>query len=150
MTVLRSPIYAHHDPAVPQPDEPYHFIDQGVQQFRYTILPHAGGWEQVGTVRRAAELNQPPIALVETYHAGTLPQADSYISVGQENVIVSAVKQAEDGDDLVIRCYEAHKITTHATIALPRWGRQIEANFGPCEIKTFRVPRDPALPTSRD
>jgi alpha-mannosidase len=146
MTVLRSPIYAHHDPTQPRPDEAYHFIDRGIQQFNYTILPHPGGWEQAGTVRRAVELNQPPIALVETYHTGALLQADSYLSVDQANIVVSAIKQAEDGDDLVIRCYEAHKIATRATIALPRWGRQIEATFGPCEIKTFRVPRDAALP----
>src|SRR5262249_28992038 len=54
MTVLRSPIYAHHDPTEPQPDETYTFIDQGVQHFTYTLLPHAGGWAQAGTVRRAA------------------------------------------------------------------------------------------------
>jgi alpha-mannosidase len=29
---------------------------------------------------------------------------------------------------------------------LPRWGRIIEAAFRPCEIKTFRIPRDGALP----
>ena len=75
MTVLRSPIYAHHDPTVPEPDEPYSFIDQGIQRFSYALLPHAGGWAQAGTVRRAAELNCRPIALAETYHAGTLPAA---------------------------------------------------------------------------
>jgi hypothetical protein len=30
LTVLRSPIYAHHDPFVPQPDESYAFVDQGI------------------------------------------------------------------------------------------------------------------------
>jgi alpha-mannosidase len=146
MTVLRSPIYAHHDPTLPQPDEHYSFVDQGMQRFSYTILPHAGSWEQAGTVRRAAELNQPPVALVETYHAGPLPQQDSYIAVDQENIVVSAIKRAEDNDDIVIRCYETRKAATQATITLPKWGRVIEALFGPCEIKTFRIPRDPALP----
>ena len=107
MTVLRSPIYAHHDPAVPEPGEPYSFIDQGIQRFSYTLLPHAGGWAQAGTVRRAAELNCRPIALAETYHAGTLPQRDSYLVAEPENIVVSAVKRAEEGDDLIVRCYEA-------------------------------------------
>jgi alpha-mannosidase len=31
-------------------------------------------------------------------------------------------------------------------IGLPKWGREIKAKFGPCEIKTFRVPKDAALP----
>ena len=37
-------------------------------------------------------------------------------------------------------------MATQATIRLPKWGRTIEARFGPCEIKTFRVPRDTATP----
>jgi alpha-mannosidase len=148
MTVLRSPIYAHHHPTPPQPDERYSFIDQGIQHFSYTILPHAGSWEQAETVRRAAELNQPPIALVETYHAGALPRRATYLAVDRDNIVFSAVKQAEDNDDMVIRCYEAHKLATQATITLPEWGRVIEAAFGQCEIKTFRIPRDPMLPVA--
>ncbi|HEX6293472.1 MAG TPA: glycoside hydrolase family 38 C-terminal domain-containing protein [Herpetosiphonaceae bacterium] len=147
LTVLRSPIYAHHDPFVPQPDGQYSFIDQGIQRFSYTLLPHSGSWEQAGTIKRAAELNQRPIALIETYHEhGTLPQCDSYLAVEQGSVVVSALKQAEESDDLIVRCYETHKAQTDATIRLPKWNRTISATFGPCEIKTFRVPKDPALP----
>ncbi len=81
LTILRSPIYAHHDPAVPQPDQLYTFIDQGVQRFRYAIYPHALGWEEAGTVRRAAEFNQPPVALIGTYHPeGALPQSNAFAS----------------------------------------------------------------------
>jgi len=146
MTVLRSPIYAHHDPAVPELGEPYSFIDQGIQRFSYTLLPHTGGWAQAGTLRRAAELNCRPIALAETYHAGSLPQHDSYLAAAPENIVVSAVKRAEDGDDLIVRCYEASGVATSAAIRLPKWGRTIEAAFGPNQIKTFRVPTDAAQP----
>jgi alpha-mannosidase len=142
MTVLRSPIYAHHIPAEPQPDRLYSFMDQGIQRFTYTLLPHEGSWEEAETVRRALELNQPPVSLIGTYHPGSLGQCDSYLSVDQPNIIVSAVKRGEDSDDLVIRCYETSRTATRATIHLPKWGRMIEADFGPCEIKTFRIPRD--------
>ncbi len=147
LTVLRSPVYAHHIPTMPDPEKQYSFIDQGIQRFTYTLLPHAGSWEYAGTVKRAAELNQPPVALFGTYHPdGRLPQKDSYVSVDQDNVVMSVVKKAEDGADLILRCYETGKIATHATICLPHWHRAIEADFGPCEIKTFRVPGDPAQP----
>ena len=37
------------------------------------------------------------------------------------------------------------KVTAaEASIHLPGWGRSIRASFGPAEIKTFRVPSDPA------
>ena len=61
-------------------------------------------------------------------------------------MVVSAVKQAEDGDDLILRAYETAQSATRATIRLPKWGRTIETRFGPCEIKTFRVPCDSAQP----
>lgn len=146
LTVLRSPIYAHHDPYVPTPDGVYTYMDQGVQRFTYSLLPHEGGWEEAGTVRRAAELNQPAVALLETCHDGPLPPAMSFLSVDAPNVIVSVVKKAEEGDDLIVRAYETDRVATSATIRIPLLGREIEARFGPCEIKTFRVPTDPAEP----
>lgn len=148
LTVLRSPIYAHHDPRVPEPEGRYTFLDQGVQRFSYSLVPHAGSWEGAGTVRQAAELNQPPIAIIEAYHVGPLPLRDSYLCVDQDNVIVSAVKKSEDNDDLILRCYETEGRATAATIRLPRWGRTIETSFGSCEIKTFRVPKDGNAPVA--
>jgi alpha-mannosidase len=146
MTVIRSPIYAHHIPAVPQPKRLYSFIDQGVQRFTYTLLPHEGDWRQAGAVRRAAELNQRPIPLIGTYHEGPLPQHDSYLSVDRDNIIITVLKKAEDNDDLILRCYESATEATLATIRLPLWQREIKAHFGPCEIKTFRIPQDETQP----
>lgn len=141
-TVLRSPIYAHHDPLIPDPEGEYSFIDQGVQQFTYTILPHNGGWEDAGTVRKAMELNQPPITIIETYHKGNLPQKDSFMSIDAENIVLSTMKQAEDNDDIILRLYETSRRSTTAVISLPKLDREIKASFRPCEIKTFRIPRD--------
>ncbi|WP_312876140.1 glycoside hydrolase family 38 C-terminal domain-containing protein [Paenibacillus alginolyticus] len=145
MTVLRSPIYAHHDPVVPEPQGHYSFIDQGIQTFNYRLLPHQGSWEQAGTIKHAMELNQRPITIIETYHEGELPQKDSYLKVDKDNIIVSVVKKAEEGSDLIIRAYETTREKTEATIRLPHLEREITAQFGPCEIKTFRVPADPSL-----
>jgi alpha-mannosidase len=145
LTVLRSPVYANHMPVLPDPDGHYSFIDQGIQRFTYALVAHDGSWEEAGVVRQAAELNQPPVALVGTYHPqGTLPQTASFLSVDVDNVIVSVVKQAEDGEALVIRAYETASSATDATICLgaPLGNRNLPAHFGPCEIKTFRVPVD--------
>ena len=146
MTVLRSPIYAHHVPHVPEPNEMYAFIDQGIQRFSYSLLPHTGSWREAGTVQRAAELNQRPVVLKETYHPwGTLPQCAAFVEVVPDNVVVSTLKRAEDDEALILRCYETHGSTTKAAIRLPRWYRTIDVVFGPSEIKTFRIPIDQAL-----
>lgn len=147
LTVLRSPVYAHHIPAEPDPAGHYRFIDQGIQRFNYTLLPHDGTWKEAGTVRRAAELNQPPAALIATYHPeGYLPQCASFVRVDRDNINVTVLKQAEDSEDLILRCYETGGRATTANICLPQWKRTIQARFSPTEIKTFRIPRDESAP----
>jgi alpha-mannosidase len=142
LTVLRSPIYAHHVPAQPDPEQEYEFMDQGIQRFTYALLPHPGSWERAGTVQRALELNQPPLTVVESYHDGRLPQRNSFIDVDQSTIVVCALKKAEDGGGYILRCRETIKKSTVALIKLPHWGREIRSSFGPCEIKTFYIPAD--------
>ena len=147
LTVLRSPAYAHHTPAVLGPDGNHTFMDQGIQRFHYTLLPHTGSWETAGTVRRAAELNQAPVALFGTFHPeGNLPQSGSFISTEPENVMVTVLKQSEAGDGLVLRAFETCGAAARASIHLPALGRLIEARFGAAEIKTFHIPSDPTKP----
>lgn len=147
LTVLRSPIYAHHLPAEPEPEEQYAYIDQGIQRFTYTLLPHLGSWKEAGTARRAAELNQPLTALATTFHPqGTLPQVNSFLQVEAENVIVNVLKKSEDGEGWVLRAYETDKCQTETMIHLLFLGRTIQVHFEPCEIKTFYIPEQSALP----
>ncbi len=39
-------------------------------------------------------------------------------------------------------------MATRARIRMPRWEREIEADFGPCEIKTFRIPDEADEPVT--
>ena len=144
MTVARSPVYAWHVPKVLEEDGIYEYLDQGRQELTYRLLPHRGDWRDAGTVRLAAELNQPPFPLLESYHEGTLPARGSYAAVDGDTVVVTVLKAAEDGDgDLVVRAYESAGRPARARIELPLVERTIETDFGPGEIKTFKVPRDP-------
>ncbi|MGR6318294.1 glycoside hydrolase family 38 C-terminal domain-containing protein [Micromonospora soli] len=149
LTALRSPAYAWHTPQpLPAADDDYEVMDQGVQRFTYRLLPHAGDWRAAGTVRAAAELDQPPVALLESCHDGPLPQQRCFAAVTDaDNVVVTVVKQAEEQTgDYVVRGYETAGAAANATIDLPFLGRTITAEFGPHEIKTLLVPRDPARP----
>ena len=148
MTVLRSPIYAHHDPAVPDKDGHYSYLDQGVHAFRYSLLPHQGGWAEAETVRRAAELNERPLARITTFHDGPLPQRGSYLQVDSRSIVASVLKRAEAEEALIVRLYETSKNAAEATVTLPFLGRSFKATFGPCEIKTFRIPLAPEAPVT--
>ncbi len=141
LTVLRSPVYAALLPVPEGTDDDYRFMDQGLQSFHYSLLPHAGPWEDAGTVMAAAELNAPPLAALATFHAGTLPRRASFIEVESPDVTLTVVKRAEDGtDDLILRAVNLSQRASYATIHLNAWRRAIQSEFGPAEIKTFRVP----------
>lgn len=141
LTVLRSPIYAHHEPCVPDPLLQYVWQDQGVQSFSYALLPHAGDWRCVRPHREAAELNQPPIAQIAAFHTGTMPLDYSLATVEPANVMLTVLKVAEERNGIIWRLVETDGVACHATITLS-WEQIYEADFGPYEIKTLFMPDD--------
>ena len=80
--------------------------DMGHHHFHYALYPHAGTWKDALTVRHGYEYNYPLTAVVTTAHAGSLPAEHSFASVAPENVVLTAVKKAEDANGLIFRAYE--------------------------------------------
>ena len=150
LTVLRSPVYAHHDPRRLEDAEldDLAFLDQGRQRFTYALMPHPGGWEEAGTARRAAELNQPAVAFWHAAHPGRLPMAASLLAVEPTSVAVVACKRAEDaGGGTIVRLLETAGEAVTATLHLRGWGRdELPLALGPGQLLTLRVPDDPAAP----
>lgn len=140
VTIARSPVYAWHDPRRLSDDETYGYQDQGRQQFRYLVVPHGDDWRRAELPRRSAELAQPAIPMLESFHDGPLPTQSSFVTAVEGSVRMSAIKCAEDGSgDVVVRAYESAGQEQHARFDLPFVGQTIEADFTPHEIKTFRV-----------
>jgi alpha-mannosidase len=89
--------------------------DRGLHQFTYALYPHADNWQEAGTVRRGYELNQPlltyqvPTGQVprSSSESSTLPPAAQLVRLSAENLVLMALKQSEDGDRWVLRCYDA-------------------------------------------
>ncbi len=80
--------------------------DMGHHHFHYALYPHAGTWKDALTVRHGYEYNYPLTAVVTTAHAGSLPAEHSFASVEPVNVVLTAVKKAEDANGLIFRAYE--------------------------------------------
>ena len=94
LTLLRSP-------TSPDPE-----ADQGRHHFHYALYPHAGTWKDALTVRHGWEYNYPLRGLVTTEHGGPLPADHSFASVEPDDVVLTAVKKAEDAKGLIFRVYE--------------------------------------------
>jgi alpha-mannosidase len=144
MTVVRSPVYAWHDPQPLDPDEPYDHLDQGVQRFTYRLLPHGGDWRAAGTARAGTELNQPPVALLECYHDGPLPPRHSFAALSTVEgaaPVVSVLKLAEDDPDtVVVRAYDPSGRGARTVLDLPFLDRRVPLDLDPAEIRTLRLP----------
>ncbi|MGA7341318.1 MAG: glycoside hydrolase family 38 C-terminal domain-containing protein, partial [Terracidiphilus sp.] len=94
ISLLRSPID-------PDPN-----ADRGHHHFSYALYPHAGNWKQALTVRRGYEYNYRLRGMQVEAHAGTLPMRHSFLTVDNRNVVLTAVKKAEDTNALIFRFYE--------------------------------------------
>jgi len=94
LSLLRSPTF-------PDPH-----ADEGFHEFTYSLYPHAGDWKSAGTERRGYELNFPLIPVTAASHEGIFPPARSLVSIEPGNVILTAIKKAEEGQALVFRFFE--------------------------------------------
>jgi alpha-mannosidase len=94
LTLLRSPLS-------PDPN-----ADRGHQYFSYSLYPHGSNWKEALTVRRGYEFNYELQAMQVEAHSGNLPSENSFIKVKESNVVLTAVKKAEDADGLILRFYE--------------------------------------------
>ena len=134
MTAVRSPIFADH---YGERDEYCEFMDQGQQEFKYALIPHAGDWRDNGIPSLAMELNVPPIHIIETYHKGVLPQSFEGVRVSADNLIVTAFKPAEDGNGHILRCYESIGRDGEAQIEIPHLGRKFTVRTGRAKSKRY-------------
>jgi len=141
VNVLRSPVYAWHHPALPEPGRVYEFMDQGRSLLRYLLVPHRGPWQRAGVVRESLAVNRPPIVTQESPHQGHAPREWTGAEAGPDNVILSALKRAEDGDGLVLRLWETAGRAGHGWVNLPELQARWRGRIGPNEVKTLRLRR---------
>jgi alpha-mannosidase len=146
-------------PTMPAPDG--RIADQGYHEFTYALYPHSGDWKAGGAMRQGWELNYPLSGVEVQTHPGSWSQKRSFVAVEPANVIVTALKKAEDSDDLIFRFYEfegksadvklhlpeaaasaaeTDMMEKHQTpITLGQQGREVALPAGPYEIKTVAV-----------
>ncbi|TMD16761.1 MAG: alpha-mannosidase [Chloroflexi bacterium] len=92
LSLLRAP--THPDPAA----------DRGRHRFTYALMPHPGDFRGAGVVAAAEDLNHPLRVVSGTLGAG---EERALIEVDAPQVVVEAIKRAEDSDAVIVRLYEA-------------------------------------------
>ncbi|MBN1350738.1 alpha-mannosidase [candidate division KSB1 bacterium] len=144
--------------------EPDPIPDKGVHHFTYSLVPHFNDWKTALTLRSGYELNQPLMPMITDAHEGKLPPEIAYVRCSAENVIITALKKAEEGDALILRCYETHGTAVETEfefainivnavetnlleqelegMAIPCSGNRFKLSLGAHEIKTVKIQRE--------
>jgi alpha-mannosidase len=141
------------------PEWPDPHADEGEHDFTYSMYPHGGTWREAETVRRGLELNYRLLAMAVEKHDGALPSSHSFVQIEPANVVLTAVKKAEDDDALVVRFYEWAGKEGDITLQVPPGARsaaetdlmektggklplkdeKVTVHTKPYEIKTVKV-----------
>ena len=135
--------------------------DNGLQKFTYALTVWEGSFEESCVVRKAISLNEP---LQVVSGAVTLPEV---LRVEASNIILDAVKLAEDGSgDVIVRMYESMRCDTTTKVRTRIMGdvslcsilerekdtkteilsvqkeedvQEFVLHFAPFEVKTIRI-----------
>ena len=135
------------------PTHPDPHADQGTHTFTYALMPHPGGFREAGVIQAAEDLNRPLRILPTNLPLGT---TRSLVEVDTPQVIVEAIKRAEDSDAVIVRLYEAWGRPCHAgvTTTLParrvllcdllereREETSLELDLRPFQVVTLKLER---------
>ena len=127
LTLLRSPVY-------PDPN-----ADRGHQHFSYALYPHAGDWKQALTERHGYAYDYKLKAMQVNAHTGILPNEHSFVTVTPDNVLLTAMKKAEDSNGLMLHMYEWAGKSGNVEITVPKGAT------GATETNLMEIPQGPPL-----
>lgn len=129
MTMLRSPNR-------PDPE-----ADRGRHSIPYALYPHAGGWQDADSQLRGREYNDPVIIVKAENHTGKLGKSHSFFAAGPDNVVVTTIKKAEDGEGFVMRLLETEGRDGEAVIELPAAPKRVvETNLVERDLNELPTP----------
>jgi alpha-mannosidase len=128
--------------------------DRGRHQFTYSLLPHSGDFREAGVIQQAYSLNVPLLVRQVAPQPGTLGPEHSFFSTDRQGVIIESIKNAEDGNGLILRLYEAWgsrgsvKVSTTLPVKTvyrtdllerPIEAVQCAGNAVRCDLKPFEI-----------
>lgn len=90
----------------------------GKHEWEFPLLIHQGDWKKGKAYRQGWNFNNPLMAKIIKVGEGkgSLPQKKSFCSIWPENLLITAMKKAYEGDFTIIRCLEAEGKEVEAKI----------------------------------
>lgn len=122
-------------------DAEMEFIDKGESEFNFILFPHTEN--AVADIANSGRvLNMPAVLVQETHHDGVLPQEYSALEVDKKNISISAIKNSETNDGLIIRFAETSGTPTTVTVKFAAINKTFSLDFVAQEVKTIKLCKD--------
>ena len=111
--------------------DPDIYPNLGKFNISYALYPHAGAsgsdvWAEGDDFNVPVYAAEPPSLALVKNHASR-PEEASFFSLSPANVVMTGVKQSEDGEELVVRLVEIEGKGTTATVNLPVMAKSVRA-----------------------
>ena len=134
------------------PDES---ADMGTHEFTYSLLPHMSALADSEVFAQAEDLNQPLLTL----YGCLRKDSGRLFRLPADNVMIDAVKPAEDGDGIILRVHECRgkravsmltsdyeaadyqecNLLEEPLLEASNYGNGIPVCLHPFEIKSWRI-----------
>lgn len=90
----------------------------GHHEFDYALVPHSGDWEaeEALVLREAQAFNTPVRILASEQHEGQLSSQTALVEVEPRTLVISAIKQSETGQGVIVRVYNPLSLAVEASI----------------------------------
>ncbi|MZQ86599.1 alpha-mannosidase [Paenibacillus sp. 5J-6] len=141
------------------PSWPDPTCDRAEHEFAYALLPHQGDFVHAEVYKQGYEFNVPLQTIETQTKSGDLTAAKAFFTLRSAQVMIEAVKKAEDRDSLIIRLYETSgsHVTTELSSGIPyrkamlvdlmeneleqldSHNHTLQLSFTPFEIKTIEL-----------
>lgn len=141
-------------PLVPTPDA----LELRDYTFEYALQHHDGDWKEAKSYKHGQDFNHRPLP-TQVNARGDLPSELSFLNISPDNLILSALKKAEDSDEVILRFFETAGEATKAEIEffrgikratsvnlleeeeqeLPVEGNKLRLEVKPFEIVTLKL-----------
>ena len=102
-------------PLIPTPDA----LELRDYTFKYALRPYEGDCRQAGTFKHGQEYQRQPLS-TQANAKGNLPSEFSFLKIEPNNLLLSALKKAEDSDEVILRFFETKGEETMGEIELFR------------------------------
>jgi len=100
-------------PLVPTPNA----LELKPHTFEYAVQFHDWDWQQAEIYKSAQEFHHPPLP-IQAESKGNLASEFSFLRLSPDNLLLSALKKAEDTNEVILRFFETAGEATEAEVEL--------------------------------